>query len=306
MQDLDTGSADLWVYGEGSVAAGTGHTIFTPASTFKTIPNYSWKVQYGDNSTASGYVGTDKVTIGTATVAAQIVEVATTVDATLANQHCDGMLGLAFSGDNSVSPEPQKTFFDNLKDQLEQPVLTASLGANGEGEYEFGAVDMTKCTGEITYTPINTTSLLWQFDSTSYQINGTTYAKSNAEQAIADTGTSLLLVTDDVVRAYYGSIAGAKLDTTQNMYTVPCTIDAATGVGSNPDLPPFGVAIGDSGYYATLSGNQIIYAALTDSCAGAIQSNGGSGIQVFGDILLRSQFVVFDISVPQIGFAKAA
>lgn len=72
---------------------------------------------------------TDKVTVGGLTVASQAVEVAQKVSSSFtADSTIDGLLGLAFSTLNTVSPTPQKTFFDNAKASLDSPVFTADLG----------------------------------------------------------------------------------------------------------------------------------------------------------------------------------
>jgi hypothetical protein len=41
-------------------------------------------------------------------------------------------------------------------------------------------------------------------------------------------------------------------------------------------------------------------------CFGAIQSNGGANLQIYGDIFFKSQFVAFDSSSPSIGVAPHA
>lgn len=41
-------------------------------------------------------------------------------------------------------------------------------------------------------------------------------------------------------------------------------------------------------------------------CFGAIQSNGGANLQIYGDIFFKSQFVAFDNSGPSIGVAPHA
>lgn len=291
--NFDTGSADLWVFSS-ELPGGeqSGHTVFDPtkSGSWQELEGASWQIQYGDGSTAGGNVGYDKVSIGDATVTKQAVELATEVASQfLRDENSDGLLGLSFSILNTVQPEPQKTWFENIKDQLEQPLFTADLEENASGTYEFGTIDSSKYSGEIHYTKIDKSGGWWQFPSESVTIGGQTQQCGTCSPAIADTGTSLLLLDDDVVEAYYKQVDGAQIDASQGGYVFPC----------NANLPEFGVAIG-SDYTATLEGKELTYAEVGDgSCFGSLQGNGasqGSGtpVQIIGAALLKQYFAVFD------------
>jgi hypothetical protein len=41
-------------------------------------------------------------------------------------------------------------------------------------------------------------------------------------------------------------------------------------------------------------------------CFGAMQSNGGANLQIYGDVFFKSQFVAFDSLGPSIGVAPHA
>ncbi|GAB7338891.1 hypothetical protein MBLNU457_5573t1 [Dothideomycetes sp. NU457] len=293
--DFDTGSADLWVYGSNSGASGHP-TLDTSSSSFQPMSGYSFEISYGDGSSASGVVGTDTVSVGSATVSNQAVEVATQVSSEfLSDPESDGLLGLGFSNVNSVQPKQQKTFFDNIMPQLEDPVFTVYLNISGKGEYEFGNIDTSKYSGDIHYTPVDSASGYWQFDSTSYQINGVTSQNTNASPAIADTGTSLVLVDDEVLQAYYAKVPGAQNSNSAGGYIFPCTAP----------LPSFGVAIGSTGWYGQIPGDAINYAQYKGGfCFGGIQSNAGQGLSIYGDVFLRQVFTVFNGEEPKIGFAN--
>lgn len=76
----------------------TSHTIFneSKSSSFKSISGDTWKIAYGDGSSASGYVGTDVVNIGGISIQAQAVEVASKISSEFRSSAGDGLLGLAF------------------------------------------------------------------------------------------------------------------------------------------------------------------------------------------------------------------
>jgi aspergillopepsin I len=114
---------------------------------------------------------------------------------------------------------------------------------------------------------------------------------------LADTGTTLLLLPDDIVNAYYEAIPGAKNDKNQGGYVFACD-------GTVPDL-----TITINGYDAVIPGAYINFAPLGDgsnNCFGGLQSSSGISTSIFGDVFLKSQYVVFDSNGPRLGFAPQA
>ncbi|KAI9810108.1 MAG: Type I transmembrane sorting receptor [Pycnora praestabilis] len=294
--DFDTGSSDLWVFSsELPSSEQTGHTIYTPSKspTFKSLSGYTWDISYGDGSGASGNVGTDTVQIGATTVTNQAVEPAESVSSTfVSDTQSDGLVGLAMSSINTVQPVQQKTFFDNAKASLASPLFTANLKHNAPGNYNFGYIDSSEYAGSITYVPVNTANGFWEFTSNGYAIGSGSFV-SDSIDAIADTGTTLLLLDQNIVTAYYAKVSGAKYDNTQGGYTFSCS---AT-------LPSITLGIGS--YKAVVPGSLINFAPVSgNTCFGGLQANTGIGFSIFGDIFFKSQFVVFEgTSAPQLGFA---
>lgn len=256
--DFDSGSSDLWVFNSQlSSKATKGHTIYDPtqSNSFALMQGASFEISYGDGSGAAGNVGTDTVDIGGATVTAQAVELATAVSQSFVEDpNNNGLLGLAFSTINTVQPQQQKTFFDNVMSSLAEPLFTADLRAQAVGAYEFGQVDTSKFTGAMTWVPVNNTQGFWQFTSESFAVDGGAAQTSTAgAQAIADTGTTLMLADSAVATAYYAQVDGAVDDQTQGGFTFPC---AAT-------LPDLQIDVG--GTMATVKGTDINFAQVDDA-----------------------------------------
>jgi len=113
------------------------------------MKGYTWAIRYGDGTGASGVVYSDRVGIGNVMVPNQAVEAATQVSAQFYLQHSDGLLGLGFGKTNTVKPQKQKTFFENIKDSLKEPVFTVSLKKNATGTYDFGFIDPAKYTVRV-------------------------------------------------------------------------------------------------------------------------------------------------------------
>jgi len=260
VMDFDTGSSDMWVFSTTlDSASQAGHTIYDPtkSSTFKPMDGATFNVSYGDGSFALGGVGTDTVDIGGASVENQAIGLPTQVDASFVqDQASNGLVGLAFSQLNTIKPQKQKTFFDNIIGDLEEPVFTASLKQGAVGSYEFGNIDQSGFQGQLTDVPVLSNSGFWMFNSQQIAVgNGQPMSVSDSGLAIADTGTSLLIVDLPVVEAYWGPIPGVM--NTQNGVVFPC--DTA--------LPDLSLAVGDN-YMATISGDLMNFAPVGADATG--------------------------------------
>ncbi|KAI1801774.1 penicillopepsin [Daldinia bambusicola] len=295
--DFDSGSSDLWVFNtQLSRTATQGHTVYDPtkSKTFALMQGASFQISYGDGSGAAGNVGVDTVDIGGATVTQQAVEMATAVSRSFVEDtNNNGLLGLAFSQLNTIQPAPQKTFFDNVKSSLAEPLFTADLRSQAAGAYEFGRVDTSKFTGEMTWVPVNTTDGFWQFTSEKFAVNGGTPQTSTAgAQAIADTGTTLLLADPAVAEAYYAQVDGAVNDEQQGGFTFPC----------DAKMPDLQLDVG--GNMATVKGTDINFAQVDEqTCFGGLQAS-PAGLQIYGDIFFKSNFVAFNGGNNTLGFAQ--
>ena len=76
----------------------THHNVFDPdkSCTFKISPGETWNITYGDNSSASGTVGTDVVNVGGINVHGQAVEMAKKMSPSFVSGAGDGLMGLAW------------------------------------------------------------------------------------------------------------------------------------------------------------------------------------------------------------------
>ncbi|CAD0109711.1 unnamed protein product [Aureobasidium uvarum] len=292
--NFDTGSADLWVYSNLQPSAQrSGHAYYN-SNNANLMAGYTWDIEYGDGSGASGKVFADKVVAGSATATSQAVEAATSVSAgMISDLDSDGILGLAFSTVNTVQPNQQNNFFDTIKAQLGKPVFTADLKKGAPGSYDFGYIDSTKYTGSITYVNTDPNSGFWRFSAGGYAI-GSGAKVTKTYSCVADTGTSLMLLPSDVVSAYYKQVKGAMYSDYQGGWVFAC----------NAKLPNWIAIIGGKPF--TVPGSYMNYAALGNNlCFGGMQSDTGIGFSILGDVFLKSQFVVFSqmTAKPQLGFA---
>ncbi|TDZ68045.1 Aspergillopepsin-1 [Colletotrichum trifolii] len=301
--NFDTGSSDLWVFSsETPITQVAGQAIFNigASSSAKVLQGAKWSITYGDGSSSGGNVYMDKVTIGGVTVENQAIESANTVSASFSrNKNQSGLVGLAFGSINTVQPAKQKTFFENAMNNLAAPLFSANLKKGSAGNYNFGFLDNTEFTGDITFVPANTSAGFWQFTAQGFSVGSNKSASQSApHQAIADTGTTLMLLPDDIVTAYYKTIRSARFDGASGGFVFNC----------KDQVPSFTVDVGK--YKAVVPGEFMKFAPVdgetietSKTCYGGIQSAGTLPFAIYGDVFLKSQFVVFHGGNNELGFA---
>ena len=284
-------------------AAGkASHNIFDPkkSSTFNKTAGSTWKIKYGDGSTASGHVGTDHVTLGGLCVENQAVELASTLSPQFTEGVGDGLLGLAFGKINTVKPKQVATPVENMITQKDiskdKELFTCYLGSwrdaneadKGESFYTFGYIDQDVIKRNGTqphYVPIDTSKGFWQFRSESAVVADKTIPRPG-NTAIADTGTSLALIDDNVCKAFYGAIPGAIFDKKQQGWTFPI------GIPVNK-LPTLSFAIGDKQF--EVQKEDYGFAECSEGMQyGGIQSRGDSKFDILGDTWLKAVYAIFD------------
>lgn len=255
----------------------------------------SWLIRYGDGSSASGIVYKDRVQIGNTFFDQQAIESAIQVSLDISeDDFSSGILGAATSPANTVRPDKQLTYLENIKDQLAKPVFTANLQKGKPGNYNFGYINASEYTGDIQYAAINQKSPLWEVSVSGYRVgsNESSYV-SRVWNGIVDTGTTLLLAPADIVKAYYAQVSGAVLGLDVGMMMVPCA----------SVLPDFVIGLG--AYRGVIPGTYMNYGRRNRTyCYGGIQSSEDAPFAVIGDIALKAQFAVFDMENKVVGFAN--
>lgn len=252
--DFDTGSSDLWVFSSDTPSSSiSGQAIYSPgkSSTASKMDGSTWKISYGDGSSSSGSVYTDLVTIGNLSVQSQAVETATQVSSEFtADSAMSGLVGLAFSSINTVSPKAQNTFFDNAMPKLSQPVFTADLKHDAEGSYNFGYIDSAAFTGDMFYVDLFNSSTeyagFWSFQSTGYAV-GDGSASSSSGTGSTGTGSTGTGSTGTGSTGSTGS-SGSGTGTSSGSGSAPTGGFGGFGSGGSSSGGGFGSGSSDDGF----------------------------------------------------------
>jgi aspergillopepsin I len=315
--NFDTGSSDLWVYSTSQPKdQQKNHQVYDPSksSNSKELKGGSWSISYGDGSSAGGVVRTDTVTVGGVTSQNQAFGLAVNVSNSFIQDYSnDGLLGLGFTkgteqgSGNTISvngkPQPQNTFFTNVRPKLPLPLFTADLKHKAPGSYDFGFIDKSKYTGDIKYFDADSRGAYWGIKSQTYGVKGGQTIKKEIK-TIIDTGTTLMLMPQDVLDFYYKQIPNSRNDQNLGGYVFPCS----------QQIPDFTIGFGSApnDFTATIPAKYMNFGPAQTSdpttCFGSMQfmAAGDSLNAIYGDVFLKAVFTVFEAKTddkPRLGFA---
>lgn len=217
------GSSDLWVVDksctEGPCAkkkqkydAGKSKTSKQESGTFSIL--------YGDNSTVSGPIHSDTVTIKGVTAKDQEFSSVTTLSASFADDPTAGILGLAWPKISNLKATP---WFLNAVEQ--GAVKTKEFGfhlSSGKGsELYLGGTNPELYEGSLEYHKVDPSDGFWKVLDASIYVGGKEAGKDFS--TIIDSGTTLMYGPPDAVKELFSKVDGAKLyDETEGFYSFPC------------------------------------------------------------------------------------
>lgn len=242
--------------------------IYEPerSETARLLDGYTFEILYGSGNTeANGDVFLDVLTIGGITASSQAVESAVNFNSefVLVTDNSTGILGMALDKNNTVRPIKQKTFFENIKDQLAMPVLTADLYLSAQGSFNFGFINESLIDGDIVWADVDTSNSQqgwWSIPVEGYRVGSGPFVASPF-LSIVDTGTTTVFFPPDAVEEYYAQVSGALNSSEFGGFVFPC----------NSSLPDFNVTI--SGVELTIPGDQLNLGTIQgNTCLGNMQT----------------------------------
>ncbi|GJE92517.1 acid protease [Phanerochaete sordida] len=298
--DFDTGSSDFFLPGPNCVANCQGHREFnTAASSTAVDQKETFSITFADGSAVQGEVFTDTVQLAGLTAKAQSVVAATRYSSGFAESEFppDGLLGLAFQSLSSVDRTP--TFISLINQSQTASSIFGITLLDGGGELVVGGRDTNAFEGSLVFTPVSITNppAFWEIEVNSVSVNRRTVV-SGPQDAIVDSGTTLLIVDTASANAIYENVQGAEDASSvlgPGFFVFPCNTN-----------PAVSFSIGSS--TITLSADTFNFGLLeegSNACVGGVMA-ADEGFWVLGDVFMRNVYTEFDVGNLRVGFAPAA
>lgn len=298
--DVDTGSSDLWVPGQGTSSL-YGTYDHTKSTSYKKDRS-GFSISYGDGSSARGDWAQETVSIGGASITGLEFGDATSQDVG------QGLLGIGLKGNEASAQSSNSFTYDNLplklKDQGLIDKAAYSLYLNSEdatsGSILFGGSDSSKYSGSLA--TLDLVNIDDEGDSTSSAVAffvelegikaGSSSITKTTYPALLDSGTTLIYAPSSIA-----SSIGRKYGTYSYSYGGYVTSCDATG-------PDFKFSFNGKTITVPFS-NLLFQNSEGDSeCLVGVLSS-GSNYYILGDAFLRSAYVYYDIDNSQVGIAQA-
>ncbi|ENI02024.1 hypothetical protein COCC4DRAFT_146565 [Bipolaris maydis ATCC 48331] len=298
---IGTAAADFWCHSSAQpTEQNVGYTYYeiNPAHQ-KVGSNYS--IGYnGAQADSYGNVYVEDVTIGGITTKQAFGAASGLSQTFLSDPDLDCMVGIGNSTYNSIVPEYENNFFDNIMKQLVKPVF-AYAQKKGGAVFDFGFFDQNQYTGKVAWVD-NAPEDGWP----AYAFYGEGFSLFDPNAKVTprkmnihlDASTTLSYTDPDIVTAWYKSVPGSQYDDDQQMHSIPC----------NSKPGGFTIVIGGQKFFTP--GDQLVSIPLDDegkTCLGGLQNiGGGVDFSLFGMTWLKGKYIMHDFANPKavrLGFA---
>ena len=238
-----------------------------------------------------------------------------------------GIMGIGYQDGESISTQIAEgqggQFYPNVINVLKNEgfinQLAYSLWLNdldsSTGSILFGGVDTDKYHGDLVALPVQLDSQTGSLTSFTVAWTGLTFTSggmtsqlspSGATAAILDSGTTELLLPDDIANAIfqgvgvitdenYGNLVKCNIADTDASFSF--AFGGAAGPVVNVSLGEFTIPL------INQDGSSFTFQDGSDACQFGIEAAGSDPI-LFGDTFLRSAYVVYDLSDNTIGIAQ--
>ncbi len=289
---VDSGAANTWVMGTAcKTKACIAHNTFGPEdSTTLKMTKTPWNVTYGTGQ-VSGVVVSDEVSMAGFTLPLSFGSASVTSEDFL-SYPMDGILGLGRSKSNVMGVPTVMEALSSAR-LLKEKILGINLQRNADGATDgvvnFGAVDPSKYTGDLSYTNSISKDGLWEVPVEDAGVDGRGSGFSG-KTAIIDTGTSFVLLPPNDAKKLLAPIPNIK--PSGESFSLPCSTKAVlqftfSGVTYNVSTKDY---IGKP-----VAGGDLC------NCNIIGRQTFGPNQWLIGDAFLKNVYTVFDFDKNRIG-----
>jgi aspergillopepsin I len=174
-------------------------------------------------------------------------------------------------------------------------LFAANLRVDSKGTWDFGYIDKSKYTGDITWASVSGDQKHWQVDVGEYAVGEKSFSSSSIGEVIVDSGSVLLYLPDTMVHDYYGQIEGYS-QTQGGSFIFPC----------NTTMPDLKFKVGSG--ILSMPGDEVNYGTYDKPkglCVGAITTQLNMKNTVLGSLWMRNYYIVHsnEDGTPKMGFA---
>jgi hypothetical protein len=306
-QDLrviyDSGSSNLWV---SNIKPGllSKHQYYDHSKSSSYVKNgTTFAIQYGSGP-VSGEYSADTISIGGIEVPDYTFAEADNVKGlgpAYTVGHFDGICGMGLD-DISVDgvETPLRALVNSGK--LDEPVFAFYLGSGGaDGELTIGGVDSSKYTGDFHYVPvvpmIPGKTGYWEIVLDDVQVNGKSI--SAAKRGVVDSGTSLMVVPTDEIKAVAAAVGAKQLSIIPPLnreYKIDCDADAPS-IDFQIDGKTYSLSKSD--YTLDQGSGQCLFAFMGQDIPAPV-----GPLIIMGDVFMRAHYCKFDVGQQRVGFAQ--
>jgi cathepsin D len=296
---FDTGSSDLWVASTSctSSVCKNKRKYSAKASSTAVKEQGSFSIIYGDQSSATGPIYRDTVTMAGVHAKGQYFSPVNQESKSFASDPTDGLVGL---GGFALSNMGENPFFNTAHAQgkVFSNEFSMFLSTKKGSEVWLGGRNARLYSGQVEFHTLDTQTGFWQIGNAKAMVNGV--AVSSGFRTIIDSGTTLAYGDSKAVKALYSKIKGSEV------------FDSSTGTYSFPCDPHPSVVFNWGGKDWELSNESFSLGKTkldSTQCVGAISGLDlglGTGVWLLGDTFMKNVYSVFSFEKNAVGFATLA
>merc|ERR1712070_1166416 len=298
----DSGSSNLWV---SNIKPGvlSKHQYYDHSKSSTYVANGTvFNIQYGSGP-VSGVYSEETVSIGGIAIPEYTfaeVDNVKGLGPAYSVGHFDGICGMGWDGISVDNVEtPLRALVNSGK--LDAPVFAFYLGSGGaDGELTLGGVNPARYTGDFTYVPVVEmvpgVTGYWEIVLDDVTVNG--QSVSSAKRGVVDSGTSLMVVPTDEIKAVAAAVGAKQLSIIPPLnreYTIDCNASSPS-IDFQIDGNTYSLTSDD---YKIADGPECLFAFMGQDIPAPV-----GPLIIMGDVFMRAHYVKFDEGNKQVGFAK--